>query len=544
LKNEDLSLKNVDLSLAKEHAEVANAVLNKAEKYNRSLIEASLDPLVTIGPDGIITDVNNATENATGLPRGKLIGTDFSEYFTEPSKAQAGYQQVFKDGKVLDYELELKNISGYTTPVLYNASVYKDDDGKIIGVFAAARDITTTRKFEDELIYLKNNLELLVKQRTTELQSVQLLLKSSLESPKDMIILSIDQNYNYYYFNKAHKDAMKSDYDQEIAIGMNLLEAITSETDRTNAKFNYDLALKGKSHSAIQEYGSKTITYHETFYNPIINESNEIIGATAFARDVSERILQEKKIKELNNQLEYRVIERTAQLEAVNRELEAFSYSVSHDLKAPLRHITGYISLLLKKYMDLLPEEGRQYFNNISYSAKNMGELIDGLLQFSKTGRIDMNQRLLDINEIVASLIQPIKEQDTEQRIEWTIKPMPLAFGDFAMISSVWSNLIENAVKFTKNKELAKITIGAEEKEQDIIYYIKDNGAGFDMNYATKLFNVFQRLHSREDYEGTGIGLATVQRIITRHGGKTWAEGKIGEGATFYFSLIKRKESE
>jgi light-regulated signal transduction histidine kinase (bacteriophytochrome) len=289
---------------------------------------------------------------------------------------------------VFDYELNLKHISGYSIPVLYNASVYKDDEGEIIGVFAAARDITTIRKAEDELIYLKNNLE------------------------------------------------------------------------------------------------------------------------------------------------------------SANKELEAFSYSVSHDLKAPLRHITGYISLLVKKYIDLLPEEGRHYLDNISYSAKNMGELIDGLLQFSKTGRIDMNQRLLDINGIVDTLIQPIKEEDTEHRIELNINPLPLAFGDFNMIKSVWSNLIENAVKFTKNKDLAKITIGAEENEKDTIYYIKDNGAGFDMNYATKLFAVFQRLHSREDYDGTGIGLATVQRIITRHGGKTWAEGKVGEGATFYFSLIKRKESE
>ena len=148
---------------------MANVVISKAEKYNRSLIEASLDPLVTIGPNGIITDVNNATENATGLPRVKLIGTDFSEYFTEPCKARAGYQQAFKDGKVVDYELKLKHISGYSTLVLYNASVYKDDEGKIIGVFAAARDITTTRKADNELIYLKNNLELLVKQRAEEL---------------------------------------------------------------------------------------------------------------------------------------------------------------------------------------------------------------------------------------------------------------------------------------------------------------------------------------------------------------------------------------
>jgi len=151
---------------------------------------------------------------------------------------------------------------------------------------------------------------------------------------------------------------------------------------------------------------------------------------------------------------------------------------------------------------------------------------------------------LLDMNQIVDALIQPTREQDQQHRIEFHINPLPPAFGDLEMIKSAWNNLIENAIKFSKKKDLAKISIGAEKNETEIIYYIKDNGAGFDMNYAAKLFAVFQRLHSREDYDGTGIGLATVQRIITRHGGKTWAEGKVGEGATFYFSLIKRKESE
>src|SRR5450756_2455689 len=255
-----------------------------------------------------------------------------------------------------------------------------------------------------------------------------------------------------------------------------------------------------------------------------------------------ELFIERKKTEELNNQLESRVTERTAQLESVNKELEAFSYSVSHDLKAPLRHITGYISLLVKKHMNLLPEEGRRYLDTITFSAKTMGELIDGLLQFSRTGRIEMSQKLLDMNQIVDALIQPTREQDQQHRIEFHINPLPSIFGDLEMIKAVWNNLIENAIKFSKKKDLAKISIGAEENKTEKIYYIKDNGAGFDMNYAAKLFTVFQRLHSREDFEGTGIGLATVQKIITRHGGRIWAEGKVGEGATFFFSLIKRKE--
>ncbi|MGV8907144.1 MAG: sensor histidine kinase [Acetobacterium sp.] len=394
-----------ELIIAKNQAEVANAALKKLLRYNRNLIEVSPNALVTIAPDGIITDVNIATEKAIGLPRKKLIGTDFADYFTQPERAKAGYQQAFREGAVSDYELAFKHINGYTTPVSYNASAYKDESGKIIGVFGTANDLT--------------ELSMAIKELT----------------------------------------------------------------------------------------------------------------------------VQKEKIDDLYNELEYRVIERTSQLESVNRELEALSYSISHDLKAPLRHMAGYVSLLVNKYSDMLPEEGRHYFDMISLSARNMGELIDGLLEFSRSGRIELKRKCLNMNEIVAELIQPLIEQELEPRIEFKIGPLPLIFGDSEMIKAVWSNLIENAVKFSSKKDVIKISIGVNENENDLVFYIKDNGVGFDMNYASKLFMVFQRLHSKEDYEGTGVGLATVQRIIARHGGKIWAESKVERGAIFYFSLPKRKES-
>jgi len=171
-----------------------------------------------------------------------------------------------------------------------------------------------------------------------------------------------------------------------------------------------------------------------------------------------------------------------------------------------------------------------------------MGELIDGLLLFSRAGRIEMNQTCLNMKEIVDGLIQPIIEIDKEHRIKFDIANLPSAYGDLEMLKSVWSNLIENAVKFSKNKITAEIQIGFQETMTEITYYIQDNGAGFDMEYSAKLFNVFQRLHSVSEFEGTGIGLATIKRIITKHGGRTKAEGKVGLGATFYFTLLKRKE--
>lgn len=278
----------------KEKSNLQNAI------YVRNLIEASLDPLFTIDTDGKLTDVNTAAEKATGVSRELLIGTNFSSYFTDPQRAKEGYQRVFKDGQVIDYDLIMKNVNGSFIPVLYNASVFQDDQGDI-GVFAAARDITSTIKIQNELMYIKDNLEHLVKQRTEELENARILLGSCLESPKDMIILAIDKNYNYLYFNHAHAEAMKIAYGMEVKQGLNLFDLITNPDDILKSKRNYDLALSGVSHSTIEQYGDISISYYETYYNPIKNEKEEIMGCTAFARDITNRIENENTIRLQNN---------------------------------------------------------------------------------------------------------------------------------------------------------------------------------------------------------------------------------------------------
>lgn len=273
--------------------------LKKMRDANR-LIEASLDSLFTIDQEGILTDVNAAAEKAIGLSRETLIGTDFSVYFTDPQRAIEGYQRVFKEGQVIDYDLIIKNVDGSLTPVLYNASIYRDEQGDI-GVFAAARDITSTLKIQNELLYMKENLELLVKQRTEELENAKLLLGSCMESQRNMIILAIDKNYDYLYFNHAHAEAMKIAYGKEVKPGLNLIEQITNPDDVTKSKKNYDLALSGVSHTTIEQYGDISISYYETYYNPIKNAKGEIIGCTAFARDITNRIERENTIRQQNN---------------------------------------------------------------------------------------------------------------------------------------------------------------------------------------------------------------------------------------------------
>jgi light-regulated signal transduction histidine kinase (bacteriophytochrome) len=223
-------------------------------------------------------------------------------------------------------------------------------------------------------------------------------------------------------------------------------------------------------------------------------------------------------------------------LEAANKELEAFSYSVSHDLRAPLRHIDGYASLLAKSIS--LDDKAKRYLQTISESATRMGQLIDDLLVFSRMGRQEMLHDAVNLNHLIASVLHDLRHDLQDRTISWTIAQLPEVTGDAAMLRQVFANLVGNAIKFTGTRPQATIEIGSRQtSREEAVVFVRDNGVGFDMRYANKLFGVFQRLHRADEFEGTGIGLANVRRIIHRHGGKTWAEGTLGEGAVFYVSL-------
>jgi light-regulated signal transduction histidine kinase (bacteriophytochrome) len=257
-------------------------------------------------------------------------------------------------------------------------------------------------------------------------------------------------------------------------------------------------------------------------------------------RDISEKKRIEKEILDLNVELEERVLKRTEELHQANKELESFSYSVSHDLRAPLRSIHGYINILQEQYEEQLDEEGKRLLDIVLKSSQRMGRLIDDLLSFSKLGRSELKRSLIPMEAMVKEIIDECLKSEAHRKIEVHIDALPGVLADASTIKQVWVNLISNAIKYSKLTSHAQIHIGFTEDEESVTYFVKDNGAGFDMKYYDKLFGVFQRLHSTKQFEGTGVGLAIVQRILIRHGGTIRAEAKLNEGATFFFTLKKQ----
>ncbi len=258
-------------------------------------------------------------------------------------------------------------------------------------------------------------------------------------------------------------------------------------------------------------------------------------------RDITKRKHMQDEILRSHADLEQRVAERTAELETANRELDAFTYSISHDLRAPLRHVIGFVEMLKKEAGPSLAEKSLRYLKTISQSAKRMGNLIDDLLAFSRLGYKEVQKTGINLDELVRETVADLQEETKGRNIAWNIHPLPAVWADRALLRMVLVNLISNAVKFTGARANATIEIGGNTGDDGgTEIFVRDNGAGFDQRYADKLFGVFQRLHTQAEFEGTGIGLANVQRIIQRHGGRVWAEGVVGAGATFYFSIPKQ----
>jgi PAS domain S-box-containing protein len=274
---------------------------------------------------------------------------------------------------------------------------------------------------------------------------------------------------------------------------------------------------------------------------PVLEQDGSVAEWIGAVQDIEDRRVLEQSLRTLNAELEQRVADRTSQLQQANKELESFSYSVSHDLRAPLRAIGGFCALLTQDHEQQLDAEARRKLGVIKSEAARMGMLIDDLLAFSRLGRKALQTTALDMRELAAKAYSQLSRDQADRKVEFRLGSLPTALGDRSLFEQVWVNLLSNAVKFSSKKEAATIEVGAISEEREHVYFVRDNGAGFDPRYSGNLFGVFQRLHGNDEFPGTGVGLALVHRIVTRHGGRVWADSKLGEGATFHFTVPKEE---
>jgi PAS domain S-box-containing protein len=516
-------------------------------RQTRALLESIVDntpaSIFLKGLDGRYLFVNQHMAEVVGRPREELIGkTVFDVTPKELAQASDEHQRaVLAQQAPVQIEETVMYSDG---PHIHLAVKFpvRDMAGKIYAIAGVSTDITARKRLEEVHHHFRALFE--------SLPGLYLVLKP------DLTIVAVSDAYLQATMTR-----------REDILGRGLFEVFpdnpedSEATGCANLRASLDRVVShGKSDTmAIQKYDVRRPdgVFEERFWSPI---NSPVFGADRRieyiihrVEDVTEFIRQREQRQPNGNGALQAQIERmeaeifrssqavraaNEQLHAANAELEAFSYSVSHDLRAPLRHVDGFVDLLRKSNSQKLDERGRRYLDIISDSARQMGALIDDLLVFSRMGRAEMRQARVDMNELANEVIAGLQSEIGSRRVEWNIGALPPVNGDYAMLRQVLVNLLGNAVKYTRPRDPAKIEMNSDEAGgKEFIFSIRDNGVGFDMKYAEKLFGVFQRLHRTEEFEGTGIGLANVRRIIHRHGGRTWAEGKVDGGATFAFSL-------
>ncbi|MDK1019950.1 MAG: PAS domain S-box protein, partial [Actinomycetota bacterium] len=426
-------------------------------------------------------------------------------YFEEKSRDEFSqeYRIVTKDGQVrwIDERTRMR----------------RNEEGEVTHYQGVVLDITDRKRAEEEL---RRN-EVIV------------------ASSSDMLAL-LDKDYTYLAANSAYLKAFGMTRDQ--LVGSTASELFGEEYFNGVIRPHADRCLGGER-VHFQKWLDLPVSgkvYMDVSYHPYVGADNEVRGFVVDARDITELEATRTKLREMNVALEHLVEARTEQLVAANEELEAFAYSVSHDLKAPLRAIDGYSAMLEEGHGSSLPEDGQRLLGVVRSSAQQMARLIDDLLAFSRIGRVEMVISDVDMRELAQAVFSDllnVSKLEGDRTVDFNLGELPTVRADLALMRQVWANLLDNALKFTGGREVARIEVDCQEEPDHWVFRVRDNGAGFDMEYVDKLFGVFQRLHYQEEFPGTGVGLATVQRVVQRHGGEVWAEGEVDRGATVFFRL-------
>ncbi len=449
-----------------------------------------------------------------GYSRDEFLGKELWEIglFGDKGASQTAFKALQESGYLRYEDLPLETRSGKRREVEFVSNVYDEDGLQVIQ--CNIRDITERRQQE----VLRERLAAIVK------SSDDAIISTDLESIVTTWNSAAEKMFGYTeaeMLGKSQSLIIPPDREDEVVRILNMIKRGETLNHFETERIRKD---------------GKVIDVSVTI-SPIKDEDGNIVGASKIARDISELKRAIKEIRQLNAQLEQRVTDRTAQLQAVNDELESFSYSVSHDLRAPLRHINGFSGALLEDYGDTLDETGKGYLKEVMDASKEMAELIDDVLQLARVTRTQMVPEAVNVSKMAVSVIDALKKEFPDRNVNVEIKNGLSARGDKRLIHILLTNLLGNAWKFTSKTENAEIIFDRDESEDDAAFFVHDNGAGFDMAFSDKLFGAFQRLHGSDEFEGTGIGLATVQRIVNRHAGRVWAEGELNKGASFYFTL-------
>ncbi len=522
--------------------------LHQITLFQRTILDNVSYGIISTTPEGMVTSFNPAAEMLLGYTADEIVGKRTPECWHDADEILRHARQLSNElGETIQPGFEVfaarprHNLSeegewtfickdGRRVPVNLSVTALRDEENRLTGFVGLVYDITERKRAEQALRESRQRLDNIVANSPGAIYRCA----NDAEWTMEFLSAAITQITGYpaedFLGNRAISYASIIHPDDRRLVEARVAEGVGR---KTRFEIDYRLVARDGTLRWVHEQGQG-----------VFDADGKLLCLDGFIFDMTALMAAEEEIRKLNQELELRVAERTAQLESANKELEAFAYSVSHDLRAPLRAIDGFSHILEEDYGGRLDAEGTRLLGVVRDNAARMAQLIDDILKFSRAGRLEFNADLIDMERMARAVLAELAPDADESRLHVEIDHLPSAHGDSAMMRQVFVNLLANAIKFSRNRQPAQIKVGCRAEENETIYFVQDNGAGFDMRYADKLFGVFQRLHGTNEFEGTGIGLAIVKRIVNRHGGRVWAESRINEGATFYFSLPAHHGSE